>query len=128
MTGAFLLLALAAAPTPARTAPLSIVVQSVRGESRIPVLLDALSGPVLPAPALLTALGASAVRGEGWAEVVIGARSFRFLLGAPLYALEGKVRPLAGSAALLALVFMYVAQDRDAIVSAEDTAKAPDKG
>lgn len=98
MTGAFLLLVLAAAP--ARTAPLSIVVQSVRGESRIPVQLDALSGPVLPAPALLIALGARSERGEGWADVTVGAHTFRFLLGAPLYALEGKVRPLAGSATL----------------------------
>jgi N-acetylmuramoyl-L-alanine amidase len=100
MTGAFLLLVLAAAPVPARTAPLSIVVQSVRGESRIPVQLDALSGPVLPAPALLTALGARSERGEGWAEVTVGARTFRFLLGAPIYALDGKVRPLAGSASV----------------------------
>jgi N-acetylmuramoyl-L-alanine amidase len=95
-----LLLALAGGPPAGSPAPLSIVIQSSRGESRIPVQLDGLSSPVLPAPAVLSALGASAVRGEGWAEVAIGGRSFRFLLGAPLYTFEGKLRPLAGAASV----------------------------
>ena len=97
---AVLLLSLAGTPPPGSPAPLSIVIQSSRGESRIPVQLDALSSPVLPAPAVLNALGASAVRGEGWAEVAIGGRSFRFLLGAPLYTFEGRLRPLAGAASV----------------------------
>lgn len=102
MSGALALLSLltgvpgAAVPR----APLSIVIQSVRGESRIPVQLDALSSPVLPAPALLSALGATAERGDGWAEVTVGTRAYRFLLGASLYAFEGKVRPLAGAASV----------------------------
>lgn len=97
---AVLLLALAGTPPPGSPAPLSIVIRSSRGESRIPVQLDASSGPVLPAPAVLRALGASAARGEGWAEVAITGRSFRFLLGAPLYTFEGKLRPLAGAASV----------------------------
>lgn len=97
---AVLLLALAGTPSPGRSAPLSIVIQSSRGESRIPVQLDASSSPVLPAPAVLRALGASAARGEGWAEVAITGRSFRFLLGASLYTFEGKLRPLAGAASV----------------------------
>ena len=97
---ALLLLSLAGASPPGSPAPLSIVIQSSRGESRIPVQLDALASPVLPAPAVLTALGASAVRGDGWAEVAIGGRSFRFLLGAPLYTFEGRLRPLAGAASV----------------------------
>ncbi|HEY9518116.1 MAG TPA: N-acetylmuramoyl-L-alanine amidase [Gemmatimonadales bacterium] len=101
MTAVLLLLTGLAAPMgTAPTAPLSIVVQTARGESRIPVQLDALSSPVLPAPALLSALGASAVRVEGWAEIAIAGRSFRFLLGAPLYTFEGKLRPLAGAASV----------------------------
>src|SRR6185503_12968820 len=78
MTGALALVAVLAGVTvPVPRAPLSIVIQSVRGEARIPVQLDALSSPVLPAPALLSALGASAARVEGWAEVAVGGRSFR---------------------------------------------------
>jgi N-acetylmuramoyl-L-alanine amidase len=97
---AVLLLALAGTPSPGSAAPLSIVIQSSRGESRIPVQLDGSSSPVLPAPAVLRALGASAARGEGWAEVAITGRSFRFLLGASLYTFEGKLRPLAGAASI----------------------------
>ena len=95
-----LLLALAGTRSSGRSAPLSIVIQSSRGESRIPVQLDAASSPVLPAPLVLRALGASAARGEGWAEVAITGRSFRFLLGASLYSFEGKLRPLAGAASI----------------------------
>ena len=95
-----LLLALAGTSSPGSPAPLSIVIQSSRGESRIPVQLDGSSSPVLSAPLVLRALGASAARGEGWAEVAITGRSFRFLLGAPLYTFEGKLRPLAGAASV----------------------------
>jgi N-acetylmuramoyl-L-alanine amidase len=105
MTGS-LLLVLAAAISPAGrpsagvNAPLVVLVQTARGEARVPVRLDAMSGPVLPAPVLLAALGARSVLNNGWAEVTVGARVFRFLLGAPLYSLEGKLRPLVGAASL----------------------------
>lgn len=97
---ALLLLTLAGAAPSATSAPLSIVIKSSRGESRIPVQVDPRTGPVLAAPALLSAVGGRAVRGPDWAEVTVGPRTFRFLLGAPLYALEGKVRPLAGAASV----------------------------
>ena len=84
----------------AAVAPLVVLVQSARGEARIPVRLDPLSGPVLAAPLLLPALDAKATLGAGWAEVGVGGKNFRFYLGAPLFALDGEVYPLVGSAAL----------------------------
>src|ERR1043166_4473076 len=81
-------------------APMVVLVSSARGETRVPVRLDPIAGPVLDAPALLPALGARATVGEGWADVVVGLRTFRFILGAPLYRLDGKLQPLAGSASL----------------------------
>jgi len=85
----------------AALAPLVVLVQSARGETRVPVRLDPRSGPVLPAPLLLPALDAKATLGDGWAEVRVGSRSFRFYLGAPLMALDGTVYPLVGSASML---------------------------
>jgi len=85
----------------AALAPLVVLVQSSRGETRVPVRLDPRSGPVLAAPLLLPALGGKATVGANWAEVSVGARSFRFYLGAPLMALDGTVYPLVGSAAVL---------------------------
>jgi N-acetylmuramoyl-L-alanine amidase len=84
----------------AALAPLVVLVQSARGEARIPVRLDPLSGPVLAAPLLLPALDARVTLGAGWADVGVGAKTFRFYLGAPLFASEGEVYPLVGSAAL----------------------------
>ena len=84
----------------AAIAPLVVLVQSARGEARIPVRLDPLSGPVLAAPLLLPALDARATFGAGWAEIGVGGKSFRFYLGAPLMALDGEVLPLVGSAAI----------------------------
>lgn len=100
MLAALFLSLAGSAPPAARVAPLAIVIQSSRGESRIPVQVDPRSGPVLAAPALLTAVGGRSVRGPDWAEVTVGPRTFRFLLGAPLYAMEGKIRPLAGAASV----------------------------
>jgi N-acetylmuramoyl-L-alanine amidase len=84
----------------APAAPLSVVVQSARGEARVPVRLDPSGGPVLPAPALLAAIDARAVMGGAWADVTVGTRTFRFILGAPLYSVDGKLRPLVGSASV----------------------------
>ena len=101
MTGALLFAALTAlSGRIASTAPLSVVVQSARGESRVPVRLDASGGPVLAAPALLAAIDARAELGDGWADVTVGQRKFRFILGAQLYRLDGRIRPLVGSASL----------------------------
>ena len=82
-------------------APMVILVQSARGEVRVPVRLDPQSGPVLAAPLLLQALDGRATRGDGWAEVTVGPKSFRFYLGAPLFAVDGAVYPLVGSASVL---------------------------
>jgi N-acetylmuramoyl-L-alanine amidase len=81
-------------------APLSVLIQSARGESRVPVRVDRSGGPVLPAPALLLALDARSVVGNGWADVTVGTRTFRFILGAPLYSVDGKLRPIVGSASV----------------------------
>jgi len=81
-------------------APLVVLVHSARGDARVPVRLDPQSGPVLAAPVLLTALDARSTVGDGWAEVSLGRRTFRFFLGAPLYAVDGILRPLVGSAAI----------------------------
>jgi N-acetylmuramoyl-L-alanine amidase len=101
VTGALLFAALTAVSGRiASTAPLSVVVQSARGESRVPVRLDPSGGPVLAAPALLAAIDARAELGDGWADVTVGLRKFRFILGAQLYRLDGRIRPLVGSASL----------------------------
>jgi N-acetylmuramoyl-L-alanine amidase len=84
----------------ATLAPLVVLIQSARGEVRIPVRLDPLSGPVLAAPLLLPALDGKATLGEAWADVTVGGKSFRFYLGAPIFALDGAIYPLAGSASV----------------------------
>ena len=85
----------------AALAPLVVVIQSARGETRVPVRMDPISGPVLPAPVLLPALGAGASVGDGWADVSLGSKRFRFFLGAPLVAVDGELLPLVGSASVL---------------------------
>ena len=103
-------------------APLAVVIRSARGEASIPVQLDAGAGPVVPAPALLTALGGTSSRAAEWADVTIGPRTFRFLLGAPLYALDGKIRPLAGAASIrrdtLLLPFQFLSEVLPGVLAA----------
>src|SRR5262245_32471376 len=84
----------------AAVAPLVVVVQSTRGEVRIPVRLDPIAGPVLAAPLLLPVLDAKASIGDGWAEVAIASKSFRFYFGAPFFTADGSVFPLVGSASV----------------------------
>jgi N-acetylmuramoyl-L-alanine amidase len=55
---------------------------------------------VLAAPLLLPALDAKARLGEGWAEVTVGGKTFRFYLGAPFFALDSTLYPLVGSASI----------------------------
>ena len=81
-------------------APMVVVVHSARGETRLPVRLDPLAGPVLAAPALVSALDASLTRGDGWVEMRIEGRRFRFFPGAPVLAVDGVVEPLAAAAAM----------------------------
>lgn len=84
----------------ATLAPMVVLVASARGEARVPVRLDPASGPVLAAPLLLPALDAKAALGDGWAEVSVGSKVFRFYLGAPLFLVDGAIYPLVGSAAM----------------------------
>lgn len=82
----------------AGTAPLSVVVKSARGEVRLPVRLDPVAGPVVAAAPLLGAIEGRNAPGDGWVDVTVGPRTFRFFPGAALYAMDGAVRPLAGAA------------------------------
>jgi N-acetylmuramoyl-L-alanine amidase len=95
-----LLAAFAVAAGVSPVAPLSVVIESARGEVRVPVRLDLSGSPVLPAPALLAAIESSAALGNGWADVTVGTRTFRFILGASLYIVDGKLKPLVGSASV----------------------------
>ncbi|MFL6116145.1 MAG: N-acetylmuramoyl-L-alanine amidase [Catenulispora sp.] len=78
-----------------------MIIASARGESRIPVRLDGVGSPVVPAAALLTALDGELHVDSGWADVVVAHQPFRFLLGAALYRFGGKLLPLAGPASLV---------------------------
>ena len=84
----------------ALVAPMVVVVQSARGEARLPVRLDPTAGPVLSAPLLLGMLDGHLSRGDGWADVAIGGRTFRFYPGISLLMIDGVVEPLVGSASV----------------------------
>jgi N-acetylmuramoyl-L-alanine amidase len=92
--GALLATALAAA----LAGPTIVTVVGPGGSTKVPVR-EAAAGPLLPAPALLAALGGSVAVRDGWAEVVVGRQLFRFLVGAPLYLFSNQLRPLAAPAA-----------------------------
>ena len=79
-------------------APPALVVSTPRGESRVPVVQDSLAGPVIAAPPLLAALNGSVKLSEGWAEVVVSAQPFRFLLGVPGYVIDNRLEPLSAAA------------------------------
>ena len=74
----------------ALTGPPFITVVGPGGETKVPVR-EAAIGPLLPAPALLAALDGSFRVRDGWAEVVVGKQSFRFLVGAPLYVFSNRL-------------------------------------
>ncbi len=96
------------------SAPAVVTITGVNGEARIPVRTDGSGAPVLAAPALMSALDGSQQVKDGWAVVRVGARSFRFLLGAPLYILDDRLQPLAAPATVshdtLFLPFQFVAE------------------
>jgi N-acetylmuramoyl-L-alanine amidase len=81
-------------------APLILTVSTSRGDARVPVRTDVASGPVVPAPALVSALGGRLVVDGTWAEVELAHQPFRLLLGAPVYAIGRVVKPLVGAPAL----------------------------
>jgi N-acetylmuramoyl-L-alanine amidase len=95
-------------------APTAVTIATAGGETVVPVRRDALGAPVLPALALVNALGGTVGVREGWAEVTVARQPFRFLVGAPLYLFSTKVQPLAAPASLardtLYLPLQFVAE------------------
>ena len=96
------------------SAPAVVTITGVNGETRIPIRADVSGAPVIAAPRLMLALNASETVTDGWAEVSIGPRSFRFLLGAPLYVFDDHLRPLAAPASMsrdtLFLPFQFISE------------------
>jgi N-acetylmuramoyl-L-alanine amidase len=109
----FLLLATALA-VGVDSAPGVVTVAGSRGEARVPVRIDATGAPVVAAPILLSALEGSSSVSEGWAEVNVARRAFRFLVGAPMYVFSDRLLPMAASASVsrdtLYLPFQFVAE------------------
>ncbi len=95
-------------------APGVVTITGVNGEARIPVRTDGSGAPVVAAPGLMSALGGSQRVNDGWAEVTVGLRAFRFLLGAPLYVFDDRLQPLAAAATVsrdtLFLPFQFVSE------------------
>jgi N-acetylmuramoyl-L-alanine amidase len=62
----------------------------------------------------MSALAGSVLVSDGWAEVTLGAQSFRFLVGAPLYVFNSQLQPLASAVSVshdtLFLPFQFVAE------------------
>jgi N-acetylmuramoyl-L-alanine amidase len=96
------------------SAPGVVTVTGVNGETRIPVRIDGSGAPVISAPRLMLALDGSEKVSDGWAEIAIGPRSFRFLLGAPLYVFDDRLRPMAAAASIsrdtVFLPFQFVSE------------------
>jgi N-acetylmuramoyl-L-alanine amidase len=96
------------------SAPGVVTITGVNGETRIPIRADGSGAPVVAAPRLMLALHGSEMVNDGWAEVSIGPRSFRFLLGAPLYFFDDRLLPLAAAASIsrdtLFLPFQFIAE------------------
>jgi N-acetylmuramoyl-L-alanine amidase len=96
------------------TLPREVTVSGSRGDTRVPVSLDASGAPVLPAARLLAALSGTVRLDSGWAEVTVAQQPFRFLVGAPLYVFSSQLLPLASAASLsgdsLYLPFQFVAE------------------
>ncbi|MFL5401976.1 MAG: N-acetylmuramoyl-L-alanine amidase [Gemmatimonadales bacterium] len=113
MTGALTVL-LTLARLGLDSAPAVVTVLGAKGESRVPVSVDATGAPVVSAPALLLALDGSSRVTDGWAEVNVARQAFRFLVGAPLYLFGNQLQPLAGSASVshdtLYLPFQFITQ------------------
>ncbi len=112
MIGTLLMLVLTALA--ADSAPGVVTITGVNGETRIPIRADGSGAPVIAAPRLMRALDGSETVSDGWAEVSIGPRSFRFLLGAPLYVFDDRLLPLAAAASIsrdtLFLPFQFIAE------------------
>jgi N-acetylmuramoyl-L-alanine amidase len=97
MTSLALLLAIGlrvgGGPTPG-----AVIIATPTGEYRVPVRMDPAVGLLLPAGPVLTALGATSSSDGIWAEIVVGGTPYRFLLGAGVFAMGGRLFPLASPA------------------------------
>jgi N-acetylmuramoyl-L-alanine amidase len=97
-----MLLALAAMgmvlpPVPAAAhSPTAITVVTPRGTATFRVTVDQRAGPVIPGAQLVAALAGTVRVTSPWVEVVVSRQSFRFLVGAPVFALNDRLEPLAG--------------------------------
>lgn len=80
--------------------PMSLVVATARGDTKIPVRTDPIAGPVVPAATLLLALGGRLTMAGAWAEVEVARQPFRFLIGGPVYSVDGALKPLVGLATM----------------------------
>jgi N-acetylmuramoyl-L-alanine amidase len=80
-----------------RPVPRSVVIATARGETRIPVAVE-FGHPALPAPSLARVLPVTGLLQDSWAVVTFAGKRFRFLLGAPVMAVDGKLRTLVGGA------------------------------
>jgi N-acetylmuramoyl-L-alanine amidase len=98
VTGLPLLLALLAGS--AGAAPLAVTIATTGGERRIQVTVEPHVGPLVPAGAVLSALGGTTSSDGVWAEVTVGATQFRFLLGAAVFLIGDRLYVLAAPAAI----------------------------
>lgn len=80
--------------------PSVVVISTPAGERRVAVTDEPALGPLLPAGQVLAALGGTSSSDGVWATVRIGTTPFRFLLGAPVFAIEERLYPLATPAAV----------------------------
>jgi hypothetical protein len=76
-------------------APDQVTVTGAAGDIRVPVRVDPLGAPVIPAGQLLAAIDGSLRMSDGWADVTVARQPFRFLVGAPLYVFSSQLQPLA---------------------------------
>lgn len=77
-------------------APTAITVVTPRGTATFRVTMDRRAGPVIPGAQLVAALAGTVRLTSPWVEVVVSRQSFRFLVGAPVFALNDRLEPLAG--------------------------------
>jgi len=77
-------------------APTTITVVTPRGTASVPVTNDRRAGLVVPGGPLVAALAGTIRPGSPWVEIVVSRQSFRFLIGAPVFALNDRLEPLAG--------------------------------
>ena len=81
-------------------APMALVIATAHGDTRIPVRIDPVAGPIVSAASLIPALGATLTMSGAWAEVEVAKTPFRLLIGGPVYSIDGALKPLVGAATI----------------------------